>query len=74
MKDWISVTKHLPTEEDCKLNEGQFLCHVIFPEGNGDYGSAQMVLPYNRPEGWQIQDVIVTHWRFLPEDPEEVLL
>lgn len=74
MKDWISVTKLLPTEEDRKLNDGQFLCHVIFPENNGDYGSADMVIPYQLPKGWQIEDVIVTHWRYLPEDPEEVTL
>lgn len=74
MSAWFSVSKILPTEEECKRNDGQFLCHVIFPQHNGDYGSAQMVLPYTRASGWQIEDVIVTHWRFLPEDPEEVLL
>lgn len=74
MSEWFPVTKLLPTEEDRKLNDGQFLCHVIFPEKNGDYGSADMVIPYQLPKGWQIEDVIVTHWRYLPEDPEEVLL
>lgn len=74
MSEWFPVSKLLPTEEDRKRNDGQFLCHVIFPENNGDYGSADMVIPYQLPKGWQIEDVIVTHWRYLPEDPEEVLL
>ena len=51
MSEWFPVTKLLPTEEDRKRNDGQFLCYVIFPE-----------------------NVIVTHWRYLPEDPEEVTL
>ena len=64
MSEWKSV-KELPKYPD------NYLCLVIIPDAyGGTYHKKIEEVMYNGHKGWNISNVIITHWMPRPEDPK----
>lgn len=70
---WISVEDRLPNDNDINSsNSAYFLCCIISPYQGGVAQKYERVILFdNLYREWKCNDCIVTHWRPLPEPPEE---
>lgn len=68
---WISVKDRLPNYNDFyRLQNYDFLCRVIVPQGEGIILKKMAVIEYDDSLcRWDCDDMIVTHWMPLPEYP-----
>lgn len=61
---WNEYPKQKPEKS------GEYLCSVIFAEGNGKYSKGQIVLGYQATiDEWESPDGIVAHWKELDDAP-----
>lgn len=64
---WISVHDEMP-----KVGK-RVLCGVLIPPKFGGTGRREqrVIAHFETLDGWNCKDIIVTHWRPLPEPPKE---
>lgn len=70
--EWISVKDRLPNRKDMGNSyENSFLCRAIYSKYGGIPKSRIIVLSYDYfANNWICENMIVTHWRQLPELPK----